>query len=98
MTWQLIGLTFFSLTLLPAGLALVTGRVPRRMRARTAPMRPRGWALLGFYTIAPLNAVPRLSGAPAEITMAATLVAGVVAAAGCVFAAVAVQRAESSVS
>ncbi|MFK4101494.1 hypothetical protein ACI2L1_15695 [Streptomyces sp. NPDC019531] len=53
MTWHWTGLVFFSLTLLPTGLALVSGRIPHRLRHRLAPMRPRGWTLLGLYAVAP---------------------------------------------
>ncbi|MET8812046.1 hypothetical protein ABZW47_08600 [Streptomyces sp. NPDC004549] len=46
MTWQWIFLAAFSLTVLPLGVALVTGRVPERLRPRLAPARLRGWAFL----------------------------------------------------
>ncbi|MGW2703897.1 hypothetical protein [Streptomyces sp. NPDC001340] len=85
-------LSLFSLTLLPAGLALVRGRVPRRLRHRLAPMRPRGWALLALYAVAPLNTIPRLAGAPVVVTLVATAAAGVVAAIGCTYAALAPRR------
>ena len=49
MMWQWTGLAVFSLTLLPAGIALLTGHVPQRLHSRLAPMRPRGIALLAFY-------------------------------------------------
>ena len=61
MIWHWTGLVFFSLTLLPAGLALVSGRIPRQLRHRLAPLRPRGLALLALYAVAPLNTVPRLA-------------------------------------
>ncbi|MEU1553145.1 hypothetical protein ABZ517_10530 [Streptomyces scabiei] len=92
MIWHWIGLVFFSLTLLPAGLALVSGRIPRRLRHRLAPMRPRGLALLALYAVAPLNTVPRLAEAPPVITLAATATAVIVAAVGCVYAALAPRR------
>ncbi|MFC6137665.1 hypothetical protein [Streptomyces spororaveus] len=44
MTWQWTGLAVFSLTLLPAAAATWAVRVPRRLRRRPAPVRPRGWA------------------------------------------------------
>ncbi|MFF7984044.1 hypothetical protein ACFZDK_33850 [Streptomyces sp. NPDC007901] len=92
MTWHWIGLVFFSLTLLPAGLALISGRIPQRMRHRLAPMRPRGIALLTLYAVAPLNTIPRLAESPPVITLVATASAGVVAATGCTYAALAPRR------
>ena len=96
MTWHWIGLVFFSLTLLPAGLALLSGRTPHRLRHRLAPMRPRGLALLALYAVAPLNTVPRLAEAPPVITLVATATAGLVAAAGCTYAALAPRRVEKA--
>lgn len=95
MIWQWTGLAFFSLTLLPVGVALLTGHMPRRLRGRPAPMRTRGVTLLALYTAVPLNAIPRLAGAPEAITLAATAVAGLLAVAGCLWAAVATQRTRS---
>jgi hypothetical protein len=92
MIWHWIGLAFFSLTLLPAGLALISGRIPRPLRHRFAPMRPRGLALLALYAVAPLNTVPRLAEAPPVITLVATATAVIVAAAGCMYAAFAPRR------
>lgn len=92
MTWHWTGLAFFSLTLLPAGLALVTGRIPHTLRHRLAPMRPRGWALLGLYSAAPLNTIPRLAEAPPATIVVATAAAAVLAAAGCTYAALAPRR------
>ncbi|GAQ64984.1 MULTISPECIES: hypothetical protein [Streptomyces] len=92
MTWHWIGLVFFSLTLLPAGLALVSGRIPHSLRHRLAPMRPRGLALLALYAVAPLNAVPRLAEASPVITLVATVTAALVAAVGCTYAALAPHR------
>lgn len=89
MTWQWIGLTVLSLTLLPAGLAMASGWAPARWRARLAPVRARGWALLAIYASAPLNAIPRLAGASPEVTSALTAAAGIVAVAGCLAAALA---------
>ncbi|MFH9090793.1 hypothetical protein [Streptomyces sp. NPDC017673] len=92
MIWQWIGLAVFSVTLLPAGVALLTGRVPQRLRPRLDPMLPRGLAFLGFYAAAPLNAVPRLAGASPLITLAATGLAMAVTLAGCTVVIVAIQR------
>ncbi|MBX9396118.1 hypothetical protein K4749_21560 [Streptomyces sp. TRM72054] len=92
MLWQWIGLAVFSVTLLPAGVALLIGRIPQRLRPRLDPMRPRGLALLAFYAAAPLNAVPRLADASPSITLAATGLAMVVTLAGCIVLIVATQR------
>lgn len=92
MIWQWIGLAVFSVTLLPAGVALLTGRVPQWLSPRLAPMRPRGLALLAFYASAPLNAIPRLVGASPSIILAATGLAMVVILAGCIVVIVATQR------
>jgi hypothetical protein len=96
MLWQWIGLVVFSVTLLPAGVALLTGRVPRRLRPRLDPMRPRGLAFLAFYAAAPLNAVPRLAGASPVLTLAATGLAMMVTLAGCIVVMVATQRARAT--
>ncbi|MFE5913975.1 hypothetical protein ACFQ6B_33505 [Streptomyces wedmorensis] len=87
MTWQWIGLTIFSLTLLPAGLAMAAGWTPARLSARPTPVRAYGWAILALYAAAPLNAIPRLTGASPQVSLALTAVAGVVAVAGCLSAA-----------
>jgi hypothetical protein len=87
MTWHWIGLALFSLTLLPAGLAMITSRIPERLRTRLTPTRARGWAVLALYAVAPLNTIPRLAGASPAITLAATAVAGIVAVTGCAVAA-----------
>ncbi|MCY0944146.1 hypothetical protein [Streptomyces antarcticus] len=83
MIWQWIGLAVFSFTLLPIRLAMAAGRVPARLRARLAPVRVHGWALLAVYAVAPLNAIPRLAGASPELSLALTAAAGIVAVAGC---------------
>lgn len=86
MIWQWIGLAVFSLTLLPAGLALAAGRVPARLRARFTPVRVHGWAILALYAVAPLNAIPRLAGASPETSLALTAAGGIVGVAGCLLA------------
>ncbi|MFF7581197.1 hypothetical protein ACFZBE_40715 [Streptomyces sp. NPDC008061] len=83
MIWQWIGLAVFSLTLLPAGLAMAAGRVPDRLRARLTPVPVHGWAILALYAVAPLNAIPRLAGAAPQLSLALTAAAGIVAVAGC---------------
>ncbi|MCK8437465.1 hypothetical protein G3I77_32040 [Streptomyces sp. D2-8] len=92
MLWQWMGLAAFSVTLLPAGVALLIGRIPQRLRPRLDPMRPRGLALLAFYAAAPLNAIPRLADASPLITLAATGLAMVVTLTGCIVVIVATQR------
>jgi hypothetical protein len=92
MIWQWIGLAVSSFTLLPASVALLTGRVPQRLRPRLNPMRPRGLALLAFYAAAPLNAVPRLADASPSITLAATGLAMAVVLAGCIVVIIATER------
>ncbi|MCC9710187.1 hypothetical protein E4N62_35965 [Streptomyces sp. MNU76] len=92
MLWQWISLAAFSVTLLPAGVALLIGRIPQRLRPRLDPMRPRGLALLAFYAAAPLNAIPRLADASPLITQAATGLAMVVTLTGCIVVIVATQR------
>ncbi|MFD5272051.1 hypothetical protein [Streptomyces sp. NPDC058335] len=84
MIWQWTGLSVFSLTLLPAGIALLTGHVRQRLHSRLAPMRPRGIAILAFYAAAPLNALPRLADASTTVTLAATAFAGLLTCAGCI--------------
>ncbi|MEU9670813.1 hypothetical protein AB0E25_35635 [Streptomyces bobili] len=98
MTWHCIGLALFSLTLLPAGLAVITGRIPERLRTRLAPTRTRGWAILALYAVAPLNTIPRLAGASPAITLAATATAGIVAVTGCTAAAIAALRTANTAS
>lgn len=98
MTWHWTGLTFFSITLLPAGLAMATGHVPKRLRPRLAPTPPRGWAVLALYAAAPLNSLPRLAGASPTIILVATATAGIVATAGCAVAAIASHRTASAAS
>ncbi|WP_030771870.1 MULTISPECIES: hypothetical protein [unclassified Streptomyces] len=77
MNLQWAGLAVFSLTMLPAGVALMTDRVPRRLRPRLAPVRLRGAAVLLIYLVAPVNAVPRLAGASPDTTLACTAAGGV---------------------
>ncbi|WP_412078734.1 hypothetical protein ACLF6K_35575 [Streptomyces xanthophaeus] len=86
MIWQWTGLTMFSITLLPAGLAMAAGRAPAHLRARLAPVRAHGWALLALYAVAPLNAIPRLAGASPEMSLALTATGGIVGVAGCLLA------------
>ncbi|GHA97546.1 hypothetical protein ACIQRS_25195 [Streptomyces termitum] len=82
MTWQWTGLALFSLTVLPAGVAMATNRVPERLRHRLAPVRPRGRALLLIYATAPFNALPRMTGASPDLTLACTAAGGLLAVAG----------------
>ncbi|MFG3656948.1 hypothetical protein [Streptomyces sp. NPDC047706] len=93
---QWLGPALSSLTLLPAGAALLAGRVPRRLRGRPELTRPRGVALLAFCAVPPLNAVPRLAGASAAVILAATGLAGAVAVGGCLALMVTPRRARTA--
>jgi hypothetical protein len=93
MIWHWTGLAVFSLTLLAAGFALLTGRVSHRRYARPSPARPRAWAPPALRAVAPLNTVPRIADAPPRITLAATAAAGAAAVAVCAWAATAPLRA-----
>ncbi|MBW5480359.1 hypothetical protein [Streptomyces bambusae] len=92
MKWQWTALILFSLTLLPAGLAMLADRVPRRLRARLVPVRARGAAFLLIYATAPANVVPRLAGASPDTTLAFTAAGGVLAVAGALVLGVATWR------
>ncbi|MGW2354278.1 hypothetical protein [Actinacidiphila glaucinigra] len=92
MTWRWIFLAAFSLTLLPAGLALTFGRVPAGLRPRLTPVRRRGWGFLALYALAPLNVVPRLMGAPPAVILVATATGGAMAIAGLTLVAAATRR------
>ncbi|MEU6759048.1 hypothetical protein [Streptomyces sp. NPDC046685] len=92
MQWQWIGLIAFSLTLLPVAVAMITDRVPRRLRGKLTPVRPRGWGFLLIYATAPVNAVPRLAGASPDTTLACTAAGGGRAVAGCLVLGVATLR------
>ncbi|MEU6347400.1 hypothetical protein ABZ883_41455 [Streptomyces sp. NPDC046977] len=92
MTWQWIGLTVFSLTVLPAGTAMAANWVPGRLRSRLTPVRLRGWAFLAVYAPAALNAIPRLAGVTPEVILAGVFAGGVLAVGGCVLIAVAARR------
>lgn len=79
---QWIVLALFSLTLLPAGLALAADRVPRHLRARVAPVRPRGWGMLLIYSTAPLNTIPRLADASPNVTLVCAAAGSILCLAG----------------
>ncbi|MFB6578517.1 hypothetical protein ACFCYC_14000 [Streptomyces sp. NPDC056402] len=61
---------------------MASDRIPARLRARFAPVRVHGRALLALYAVAPLNAIPRLADAAPELSPALTATAGIVAVAG----------------
>lgn len=92
MKLQWIGLAFFSLTLLPAGLAMAADRVPRRLRGRLAPVRPRGWSMLLIYTVGPLNAIPRLADASPNVTLVCTASGAILAVSGSLLLGIATHR------
>ncbi|MEI5034939.1 hypothetical protein RB201_26515 [Streptomyces sp. S1A(2023)] len=76
MAWLWIGLILFSLTLLPADLAMITGRTQEHLRTWLASTRTSGWAVLAQYAVASLNAIPRLAGASPTTTLTATATTG----------------------
>lgn len=92
MMWQWIGLALFSLTVLPAGLALAANRVPHRLRTWLAPIRPRGWYLLLLYSAAPLNTIPRLAGASSTAILTCTAAGGILCLAGLLLLTIATHR------
>ncbi|MEV8125371.1 hypothetical protein AB0P07_14915 [Streptomyces sp. NPDC085944] len=98
MAWHWIGLALFSLTLLPAGLAMITGRTPEHLRTWLTSTRTSGWPVLALYAVASLNAIPRLAGASPATTLAATATAGTVAVTGCAVAAIAALRTANAAS
>ncbi|CAJ62265.1 hypothetical protein; putative membrane protein [Frankia alni ACN14a] len=89
--WQWIGLATFSLTLLPAGLALATNHVPRRLRTWLAPIRTRGWVMLLYYSAVPLYTIPRLAGFSAA-TRTCTTAGGILWLAGFLLLVIATHR------
>ncbi|MFH8803930.1 hypothetical protein ACH4F6_30770 [Streptomyces sp. NPDC017936] len=89
---QWIGLAVFSVALLPAGIALLTGRLPQRLRPRLAPMRPRGLAFLAFSAGAPLDTTPRLADASPLTILAATGLSMVATLTGCAVVIVATRQ------
>ncbi|MGW7033002.1 hypothetical protein ACWGFX_38315 [Streptomyces xanthophaeus] len=86
MIWQWTGLAVFSLTLLPAGLAMATGRVPARLRARLTPVRVHGWGHPRHLRRGTPERDPPPGRAAPELSLALTATAGIVAAAGCLVA------------
>ncbi|MFE3323951.1 hypothetical protein [Streptomyces sp. NPDC059176] len=97
MIWQWTALAVFTLTVLPVAVALLTDRIPRRLRSTAVPTRPWGLALLSLYAVAPINALPRLAGASPAVVLTATVLGGVLAVSGCTLATVATCRARISV-
>ncbi|WP_338676487.1 hypothetical protein V1460_28560 [Streptomyces sp. SCSIO 30461] len=82
--WHWTGLAVFTLTLPPAALAVLTGRVPHRLRTRPASMCPLGLALPALHAGAPINALPRMTDTSPTATLAATATAGTLAVSACV--------------
>ncbi|WP_261576078.1 hypothetical protein [Frankia gtarii] len=95
MKWNGIGLALFSLTVLPAGLVMAAGRAPRRLHARLAPVRPRGWALLLIYSAAPLNAIPPLADASPTATRVCTATGSLLCLGGSLLLGIATHRHQS---
>ncbi|WP_052391136.1 hypothetical protein [Streptomyces sp. NRRL B-24484] len=75
MNLQWILLASATVLFLPPGVALAAGWAPRRLRPRLEPVRARGWCLLACYLTAPLNAIPRASGAAPGIVLLCTAAA-----------------------
>ncbi|MDQ0605015.1 hypothetical protein QF037_009360 [Streptomyces canus] len=92
MTWHWTGLVFFSLALLPPGLALVSGRIPLRLRHRLAPCVRAAGPFSASAPSPPLTTIPRLAEAPPETIVVATAAAAVLAAASWTYAALAPRR------
>ncbi|TLQ45878.1 hypothetical protein FEF34_25355 [Streptomyces marianii] len=80
---QRTGLAAFPLAPVPAAVALLTGRAPRRLRAGLAPTRPRGRDLPALYAVAPVDAIPRPAHAPRAVAPAAAALGHASAVAGC---------------
>ncbi|NXY94228.1 hypothetical protein HYE82_07470 [Streptomyces sp. BR123] len=92
MNWQWIFLILFSLTLLPAGIALLAGWAPRSLRTDGMPVRSQGAALLLIYATVPVNAIPRLADASAAMVLACTAGGGALALTGALVLAFAGRR------
>ncbi|WP_232294975.1 hypothetical protein [Parafrankia sp. EUN1f] len=88
-------LASFSVTLLPAGLALTADRAPRRLRARIGPVRPVGWGVLLIYAAAPVDTVPRLAGASLDVIFVCSTAGGVLCLAGALLGRVSIYRYQS---
>ncbi|MGW5345084.1 hypothetical protein [Streptomyces sp. NPDC004050] len=92
MNWQWILLILFSLTLLPAGIALLAGWAPRGLRTDRMPLRSQGAALLLIYATVPVNTAPRLAGASAATVLGCTAGGGALALTGALVLAFAGRR------
>ncbi|WP_329438775.1 hypothetical protein OG906_34205 [Streptomyces sp. NBC_01426] len=83
--YHAIALAAGTLLVLPLPLAVLAGWTPRGLRGRRLAARPHAWAVLCFYTLMPLNAVPRMLDASADTVMACMVLGFVciAAAVGC---------------
>nr|BEK69082.1 hypothetical protein KPHV_63090 [Kitasatospora purpeofusca] len=88
--WAAVGTV--TAVMIPAGIALATGRPPRRTRAWLEPVRPRGWGLLLLYADLPAHVVPRALGADDHVVLAGAAGGGLLAAAGLLLLAVPSRR------
>ncbi|MFJ9551302.1 hypothetical protein [Streptomyces erythrochromogenes] len=74
--YHAIALAVATLLLLPFPVAIFAGWTPPKLPSRAAAL-PYAWAMLCFYALAPINAVPRMLDASADVVMACTA-AGIV--------------------
>jgi hypothetical protein len=69
------GLVVCTLVLLPLPLLVLTGRAPARLRTRIADPRSLALALIGFWLLVLINAVPRILGAGTGVVATCSAVA-----------------------
>ncbi|MEV6954561.1 hypothetical protein [Streptomyces sp. NPDC051183] len=69
--YHALALAAATLLILPVPVAMLAGWTPPRLPSRAA-VRPYAYALLCLYALAPLNAIPRMVGAPAQVVTACT--------------------------
>ncbi|MFB6518469.1 hypothetical protein [Streptomyces sp. NPDC056401] len=82
--YHAISLAAATLFVLPFPVAILAGWIPPKLPSRAAAL-PYAWALLCFYVLAPINAVPRMLDASATVVMACTAGGLVPTAAAVVF-------------
>ncbi|MCQ0021730.1 hypothetical protein M4914_01250 [Streptomyces somaliensis DSM 40738] len=80
-----VGLAFYTLVLLPLPLLVLTGRMPGRLRTRVADPRSLALALIGFWLLVLVNAVPRILDAGTGVVAACSVVAVLCGLGGVVF-------------
>ena len=67
--YHALALAAATLLILPVPVAMLTGWTPARLPSRAA-VRPYAGALLCLYALAPLNAIPRMVDASAQVVVA----------------------------